>query len=165
VLWAIAFPAISFAVAWVFVALGLFDRFPKLDAYLLYPAESRTSENALSGDEWALRQARYLESGLRGKAILSAPAEDGLICVPILLVGVTPISAVLGGIVFGLLHLARFTYLECVGKAITYALVCYLVLPFGVLTVVLGHLLLDAVGLAGIRIAKHRLSGKPLRNG
>jgi hypothetical protein len=156
--WALAFPAISFSVAWAFVALKLFDRFPRLNARLLYPPTNRSAGNGLSEDEWALRKARYLEGGLRGWAILTAPAEDGFICVPLLILGITPISALLGGIAFGLIHLARFTYLECIGKAVSYTLVCYFVLPFGLLTVVLGHLVTDVLGFAAIKVTKHRLS-------
>ena len=158
--WALAFPAISFAVVGLFIALKLFDRFPKLNGYLLYSDTDEMRPTALSHDDWALKQADYLNSGFRAQAVLSTPAEDGLICVPVLLVGVGPISAVLGGIVFGALHLERFTYLECIGKSITYAAVCYFVLPHGVLTVVLGHAILNGVAYLGLQIARRKLSAK-----
>lgn len=158
--WTLAFPAISFAIGWAFVALGFFERFPRLNTYLLYPAKGRVTENVLTEDESALKQARYLVSGMRGGLILTAPAEDGFICVPALLAGITPVSALVAGIVFGCMHLARFTYLECVGKAIAYALVCYVVLPHGLLTVVVGHLLMDALGFAVLKVGQHRLSRK-----
>ena len=158
--WALIFPTIALSVAGAFVALRLFDHFPRLSAYYLYPRQGTSTENALSEDEWALKQAKYLEGGLRAGAILTASAEDGLICVPVLLFGIMPISALLGGIAFGLIHLARFTYLECIGKAIAYALVCYFVLPFGLLTVMLGHLLVDGLSFAAVKVAKRRLSRK-----
>ena len=157
-IWALAFPAISFSVAWAFVGLKLFDRFSKLNAYLLHPNASEKREVPLSDDEWSLRQARYLESGFRGKAILTTPAEDGLICVPVLLVGVGSVSAALGGIAFGFIHLGRFTYLECIGKSITYALVCYFVLPHGLLTVAFGHVIMNGIGFIAIQVAKRKLS-------
>lgn len=156
--WALAFPAISFAIGSMFVSLRFFERFPRLNAYLLYPAAARTTERSLSEDEWALRQAKYIDSGMRGGLILTAPAEDGFICVPVLLTAITPISALLAGLAFGCLHLARFTYLECIGKAFAYALVCYFVLPHGLLTVVVGHLLMDVLGMAVLKIAQNRLS-------
>jgi hypothetical protein len=126
----------------------------------LYPATDSPPGNIRSEDEWALHQAKYLEDSARGGAILTTPTEDGLICVPVLLLGIAPISALIAGIVFGGIHLARFTYLECIGKAIAYAIVCYVVLPFGLLTVAVGHLLLDVIALAVVKLAKHRLSRK-----
>jgi hypothetical protein len=162
-IWALAFPIMSFSVAGLFVALKLFDRFPKLNGYLLHAETDETRPTTVSRDDWALKQADYLKSGFRGKAILSTPAEDGLICVPVLLVGIGPLSAVLGGIAFGFLHLGRFTYLECIGKSITYALVCYFVLPHGVLTVAVGHLIMNGVAFVGIQVARRKLS-KRLRS-
>ena len=158
--WALAFPAISFAVAWLFVGLKLFERFPKLNSYLLYSDTDQTRPSSVSSDDWALKQANYLNSGFRAKAVLSTPAEDGLICVPVLLVGIGPLSAALGGLAFGFLHLGRFTYLECMGKSITYAAVCYFVLPHGVLTVVLGHVIMNGIAFVGIRIARRKISEK-----
>ena len=158
--WALAFPAISFAVAWLFVGLKLFDRFPKLNGYLLHSDPDETRPTALSSDDWALKQADYLNSGFRTKAVLSTPAEDGLICVPVLLLGIGPLSAALGGVVFGFLHLGRFTYLECIGKSITYAAVCYFILPYGVLTVVLGHAIMNGVAFVGLQIARRKLATK-----
>jgi hypothetical protein len=58
------------------------------------------------------------------------------------------------------LHLGRFTYLECIGKSITYALVCYFVLPHGVLTVAVGHLIMNGVAFVGIQVARRKLSKK-----
>jgi hypothetical protein len=114
----------------------------------------------VSSDDWALKQANYLNSGFRAKAVLSTPAEDGLICVPVLLAGIGPVSILLGGLAFGFLHLGRFTYLECMAKSITYAAVCYFVLPHGVLTVVLGHAIMNGIAFLGIQIARRRLSEK-----
>jgi MFS family permease len=159
-LWALAFPAISFSVAWAFVGLKLFDRLPKLNAYLLHPNASEKRETPLSGEEWSLRQANYLDSGFRGKAILTTPAEEGLICVPVLLVGIGSVSAVLGGIAFGFIHLGRFTYLECIGKSVTYTLACYFVLPHGLLTVAFGHVIMNGIAFVAIQIAKRKLSEK-----
>jgi hypothetical protein len=154
--WVFAFPAISFSVAWLFVGFNLFDRFPRLNRYIQYPQTNDNAERAQSDNEWALSQTKYLESG--GKSVVFAPTEDGLICVPVLLVGIGVISAALGGFAYGLIHLGRFTYLECIGKTITYTLVCYFVLPQGLLTVVTGHLLMDLIALAALKGARHKLS-------
>ena len=156
--WALAFPAIALFVSWLIIRLKLSDRFPKLNDYVLIPRSNQGAETALSDDEWALRQAKYLASGMQGASILLAPSEDGLICVPILMAGLGLISSVLGGMAFGVLHLGRFTYLECIGKSIYYTLVCVLILPHGLVTVALGHLLLDSIGLITLKVAKRNLS-------
>ena len=162
--WVLAFPVISFSVAWLFVTLKLPSRFPSLHRYLLFSREHSGSAQVLTENEWALAQATYLENGLVGLAILAAPLEDGFICVPLLLVGVDPVSATVGGIIFGAIHLARFTYIECIGKALYYMLVCYFILPHGLLTVTTGHLLMDIIGLVGIKIAKHNLARESRSN-
>ena len=158
IFWALAFPAIALFVALLIVKLNLSDRFPKLNCYLLFPKNNQGTETALSDIQWALGQVKYLDSGMKGASILFAPSEDGLICVPILMAGLGLISSVLGGVIFGLLHLGRFTYLECIGKSIYYFLVCFFILPYGLLTVVIGHLLLDFFGLVTLKVIKRSLS-------
>lgn len=163
-LWALAFPAISFSVASLFVILKLSDRFPSLNRYLLVYGQNVGSPLASTENERTLAQASYLENGLRRTSVLAAPLEDGFVCVPLLLVGLNPLSAIVGGIAFGAVHLARFTYIECIGKALYYTLVCFFVLPHGLLTVATGHLLTDVIGLVGVKIAKQRLTQKSRSN-
>ena len=158
--WARAFPGIAFLVAGLTVSLKIPDRFPKLNHYFLYPKNKQDAVASLSNDEWALGQAKYLANGMKGASILFAPSEDGLICVPILMVGLGLIPSVLGGVAFGLLHLSRFTYFECLGKSVYYTLVCIFVLPHGLLTVALGHLLMDFIALIVLTFAKRSLSQK-----
>jgi len=158
--WAFAYVAISVAVAWLFVGLKLHERLPKLDRHLLYPHDHNAAGSKLTSDQWALAYARYIDAGFRTKAALLTPAEDGLICVPVLLIGIGFVAAFVAGIVFGLLHLGRFTYLDCIGKAIIYTLVCLFVLPHGLLTVVLGHLLMNGIAFFGLQVAKHKLGAK-----
>ena len=155
--WAFVFPVITFSVAWAFVAFKLFDRFPKLNRYMLYPPTAEEVESPLSPKEWTIRQVDYLTSLFRGKGAFLTPGEDGLICVPVLLVGIHPLSAFLGGLAFGAMHLARFTYLDCIAKSITYGLVCYFVLPHGLLTVVLGHVIMNGIAFAVLQVMKRQM--------
>ena len=158
-LWAACYIAISLTVACVFVGLRLHDRFPQLDRYhfsRVQPLAGQISEN-----EWIRRKVRHVSSMVRGNAVLITPAEDGLICVPILIIGISPISAIIGGAVFGALHLATYTYLECIGKAIIYALACVIILPHGVLNIVLGHFVLDVSAAGLLMIFRRRLPSKP----
>jgi len=151
--WALGVPAIALATAWMAIASKIFVRFPKLNEYLLYPQREETTP-APSPDEWTLQKANYLESGIRFREIPFTATEDGFICVPVLLIGISPMSALAGGVVFGCLHLARFNYGECLGKAIYYSLAIYFVLPHGLVNVVLGHMLMDALVLVVLRIFK-----------
>lgn len=155
----------SFSIAWVFgyfailafiswmviVVLNAPKRFPELNRYHFFNTGEKNKEETPSENEWVLKQAKYFEAGFRNNAILLTPAEDALICVPVIMVGIGPMSAVLGGFVFGVLHLGRFTYLDCIGKAIIYSLVCLLVLPHGLLTVIAGHFGMDLLALAALK--------------
>ena len=158
--WALAMPIVALSVAWLFHWLKLFDNFPELNRYLFYSDTDRTRPKSVSNDDWALKQAQYLRGLFRGTAFLRSPAEDGLICVPVLLVGIGPLSVVIAGIAFAFLHLGRFTYLECIGKGITYTLVCYWILPYGILTVVVGHFIMNGIAFVGIEMARRKLSEK-----
>ena len=160
ILWVLAFPLIAFSVAWLIGALKVANRFPCLNHRILYPSSRQAASAPLSDDEWALEQAKYLESGMCGLALLSSPSEDGLICVPVSMVGLGLVTATIGGAVFGLLHLGRFTYLECIGKGIYYTLTCLFILPHGILNIVFGHLLMNLFGLIVIKVGRHVLSKK-----
>jgi hypothetical protein len=146
---------ISILTSYLLVGLRFAEHFPKLNSYYFFPRTG--TEEPLSEKEWALKQAEYLESSFSGKRIFLTPAEDGLICVPLLIVGINPFTALLGGFAFAFLHIGRFTYLECIGKGVIYSLVCFLILPSGLLTVVVGHFAMDALGLATLRLIKQKL--------
>lgn len=160
--WALAFPVIALLVSWLVVSLNLPKHLPRLDGYLLFAQSERSL--ARTDDEWALAQAKYLEGGLRSLSILATPLEDSLFCVPLLWVGVTPLSVVLVGAVFGACHLGRFSFIECIGKALYYAAICYVVLPHGLLTVAAGHLITDALGLLTVKVVKFQLSRQSRAN-
>ena len=157
---ALFYVLLSVAVSFLIVGLKLAERFPKLNTYHFAPTARNNHPQPSSDEQWAARKADYLESGLRGAQIFLTPSEDGLICVPVLLAGINPVTALLGGLAFGLLHLGRYTYLECIGKAIIYGLACLLILPYGVLTVVAGHFSMDVLSLALVKLAKRKLKAR-----
>jgi TM2 domain-containing membrane protein YozV len=158
--WALAVPIIALSVGWLFVWLKLFDNFPELNRYFFYSDTDPTRAKSVSNDDWALKEMQYLRGLFRGKAFLRSPAEDGLICVPVLLIGIGPLSVIIAGLAFAFLHLGRFTYLECIGKGITYTLVCYWILPYGILTVVVGHFVMNAIAFFVVEIGRRKLSEK-----
>jgi hypothetical protein len=157
VAWSFVVPLIALGVAWGLVASKISDRVPKLNEYLLYPRNTQNDEANVSAAELDLKWVQFTEKQLPRRLIPFAATEDGLICVPVLLVGVGPVSAVIGGIAFGLLHLARYSYFECLGKALYYSLAIYVVLPHGVLTVAAGHIATDVFGLIVLRLVKRKV--------
>ena len=153
IVWVAIYVIVSVLIAWSMVRLHLSERFPALNRYYFRPLQQDGQREVLSENAWTKAYAQYLASGMRGYTMLFAPAEDGLICVPILVAGINPLSAILGGIAFGLLHVGRFTYLECIGKSIIYSVVCFYILPHGLLTVVGGHFMLNLLAFAGVTAA------------
>ena len=141
---------ISTLIAIALVALKIADRFPKLNQYLFFQFPS---ERKIESGNWAEDKAAYLSSMARGKQILYSITEDGLICVPLLLIGLNFATSCIGGMIFGLMHLGRFTYLECLAKSLTYCVVCLVILPQGILTVIAGHLTLNVIALAVVKRA------------
>ena len=159
--WALLVPIIPFPTFLLAKWLRLFDNYPKLNRYHLYSESDPSRPRPVSDDDWALQQMEYYNGMARGgKALFLTPWEDGLICVPVLLAGIGPLSVIMAGFAFAFLHLGGFTYLECIAKGITYVAVCYLVLPYGVLTVVVGHLLMNGIAFVGLQIGRRKLSEK-----
>jgi hypothetical protein len=154
--WAGVFVALAYAVSFALVLLKVPERFPRLNRRLVAPSGPRPKDEA----EWINAQATYLQGFERNVAL--SPAEDGLVCVPVLLAGLNPITAILGGLIFGALHLRSYTYLECWGKAGYYGIACAVVLPHGILTVVVGHLTSNVLGFMILRIAIKRHAQSPV---
>ena len=151
ILWALAYVGISLGIAWLFASLGLPARFPALDRMLLAP------QGQAAGDMRSY--VNYLDAGLGSRAVLLTPAEDGLVCVPLLLAGINPFTALAAGAAFGALNVGRFTYLDCITKGVIYALICILVLPHGLLTVVLGHFAMNGLAFIALQHAKGSFRG------
>jgi len=138
--WALSYVVISCLIAVISVELDLDRRFPALGKCLFVETYEESDDK-----EWAKAEGNYLLNMFSGWSFFLTPGEDGFICVPILLFGINPITALIGGLVFGLLHIVRFSYFECLMKVIIYALVCNFVLPHGLLTVIAGHMITNAI--------------------
>ena len=147
---AVAYVVLNMALAYAFEILNLERFFPKLNAFYFFPQAQMSKP--ITEEEWALRNGQFYEAKIKLKTILFTPAEDGLICVPVLLAGIGPGSAVVAGTVFAFLHIGIFTYLQSIGKGIFYGLVCLLILPYGILSVVVGHFASDLVFWGGLKL-------------
>ncbi len=83
------------------------------------------------------------------RVLLRVPAEDGVFLVPLLYVGVTPLTAAISGSLFALAHLPNYPFWSTVPKGISYFLVGLFLLPWvGLWPIVIGHVLLDAFLIA-----------------
>ncbi len=154
--WAFSYLAIAVTVATLMAVLKLPERFPRLERYH-FARKMPDAERPQTQEEWKKKreelEQKYQEfyvSNFRLRLIVHTPHEDGMICVPILLAGINPISAIIGGLVFGFFHLKGYTYLSCITKAVIYSLVCLIVLPHGLLTVVAGHYITDLTAWGGL---------------
>lgn len=156
--WGLAYFGIALVVSHLLARLGTSRRFQILNKYFTSPKEKVGVSTGQSQDEWALQKTHHLKSFYNNAAIILAPAEDALVCVPVLLVGISPLSAILGGVVFGAMHLGGYSYLECIAKGVYYMLIVLVVLPHGLLTVVLGHLITDVTGFVLLKIAVRQLA-------
>lgn len=79
------------------------------------------------------------------RVLLRVPAEDGVFLVPLLYVGVNPLTAGISGSLFALAHLPNYPFWSTIPKGISYFLVGLFLLPWvGIWPIVLGHVLLDA---------------------
>ncbi len=77
------------------------------------------------------------------RLVLGVPAEDGLFLVPLLCVGVSPVSAAVAALLFGVAHYPHYPWITCIPKAAAYFAAIMWILPYGIWTMIAGHLLLD----------------------
>ena len=89
----------------------------------------------------------------RPLGIVKVATEDGLVLAPLAWLGITPWTALLAGVVFGLIHYPVFSWRSCLVKAIDYAAIAWFVLPWaGLWPIVVGHIAWDVgVLLLGLR--------------
>jgi len=78
---------------------------------------------------------------------LLLPGEDGFFFVPLLWVGITPVTAGVASAAFAAAHYPQFPIRTCAGKFVFIFCIAVIVLPHGLGSVVAGHLILDAMAL------------------
>jgi prepilin-type N-terminal cleavage/methylation domain-containing protein len=90
---------------------------------------------------------------------LEVPAEDGFFLLPLLYLGVSPISAAVAASLFAVAHYPAFPWRYCLPKGMIYFFVALFILPYGIWSIVVAHLLVDAGIFAFLLLAK--VEGKP----
>ncbi len=90
---------------------------------------------------------------------LLIPAEDGFFLLPLLYIGINPISAAVAAFLFAVAHYPSFPWRYCLPKGIAYFFVALFILPYGIWTVVVAHVIADVAAFAGMLLVK--VEGKP----
>lgn len=88
------------------------------------------------------------------RELILLPGEDGLFFVPLLLIGLNPITALVFVGLFGLAHVGQYQLSHVVIKTVSYYLVIVFVLPHGLLNIIIGHVIVDSVALL---VARHNI--------
>lgn len=70
--------------------------------------------------------------------------EDGFFFVPLLLVGISPLTAAVVSVTYAAMHYPEFPVKHCVAKVVLLYLIATVILPHGLGSVIVGHLVLDA---------------------
>ena len=90
---------------------------------------------------------------------LLIPAEDGFFLLPLLYIGINPLSAAVAAFCFGVMHYPLYPWQACVPKGIAYFFVALFVLPYGIWSVIVAHLSVDAILILALLLDK--VEGKP----
>lgn len=81
--------------------------------------------------------------------LLLVAGEDGIFVLPLLYLGVTPVSAAIAAILFSLSHYLQWAAWgetrQIYGAALAYFLVIMYILPMGILTVCISHIIYDTL--------------------
>jgi len=80
------------------------------------------------------------------------PVEDGAFYVPLLLLGVTVPHAAIFAFLFGAFHYPHYAVIDCIFKRGIFFVASLWVLPHGLGSIVVGHLLQDVIVLALLQI-------------
>lgn len=83
-----------------------------------------------------------------------ASAESAFFYVPLLWVGINPISAFIAASLFGFAHYPAFFLRNCIYKTLIQFFVALVILPHGILTVMLGHFIVDNVPFIILKLSK-----------
>jgi len=76
--------------------------------------------------------------------LLMLPGEDGFFFVPLLLVGINPITAAVVSAAYAAIHYPEYPIKHCVVKVVLLYLIATVILPNGLGSVIVGHLILNS---------------------
>ena len=146
-IWVLAYVVILFLAA--LVVHGL-ERFVEKIFEML-----RSSDRGKREEQESLYFCHRAYTSIRQKpwVILLIPGEDGFFFLPLIYIGVTPITVGIASALFVFVHLLSNRPKTCIMKFFSVFATHLLVLPHGILTVVAGHVICDL--LAVLLLRKH----------
>jgi hypothetical protein len=121
---------------------------------VIYPAldwASGTQQTASQG----MKMNEQMTSEIKRhpfRLALLIPGEDGIFFVPLLWVGITPLTAGVAAAAFAAVHYPEYSIRACVPKFVFLFAVAMVILPHGIGSVVVGHLLVDAIAFTTLNL-------------
>jgi hypothetical protein len=133
---------------WVFVYLGIALLGISSIAIIFYTInffiKDKLEEKLFSKDDTEEKLiALYYTLKRSPWLVLLIPGEDGFFFLPLLYIGITPITAAIAAILFGFAHVTSKPIFACVITSIIAFLSILIVLPHGILPLCVGHIILD----------------------
>jgi len=133
-------------IVWVIAYVGLAIGIGAVFAFIVNPILIRLMptqdfDPKPYGDN-LLAQARHRP----WTAAILLTGEDGLFFVPILLLGINPVTAAAVAVAYAAIHYPEYPVKHCIVKAVLLFLIVILILQNGLGSVVVGHLILDVFG-------------------
>lgn len=129
-----------------YVALTLIV-FPVLFAFVFEPAlkllRKRDTSSRPTPCQEAVSTSKNVYSRIQARPwdLLLAAGEDGVFFLPLLYVGINPIAALVSSFVYAFMHYPVFPLWDCIMKWLFFFVVAMWILPHGIVTVVVGHVL------------------------
>ena len=143
-------PYISFY--WIGIYLALCITTGVIGGLLIIPLIEKVIPSQRLSPPWRPNKVKGGGVWILWRGILLTPGEDGAFCVPLLLVGLTPINAAIFSLVFAAYHYPHYAARYCLGKAVMFFGTSMVVLPHGLGSMVVGHFLQDVLAFGGLHI-------------
>jgi len=128
----------SFDLIWFMMSLLV-----SFSAFLFYILTVVTFNN-VNGIESYNEQEQFVKSKRTWDSRLVG-AEDGIFLLPLVFIGIDPLSVGIASLLFWIYNYPKFSKLYCSVKAIAYFVVGLWILPYGIWPVVLSHIIVDTL--------------------
>lgn len=128
---------------WVAAYIGLAIGIGAVFALIVNPILGRVVPTQ-DFDPSAYGDSRLTQAKRRpGMELILLTGEDGFFFVPILLLGINPVTAAIVALAYAATHYPEFPVKHCIVKAVLLFLIVIVVLPNGLGSVIVGHMFLD----------------------
>ncbi|MFQ5760621.1 MAG: hypothetical protein ACE5HM_06575 [Acidiferrobacterales bacterium] len=150
---------VHFEPAWVAVFLAIFVAGGVLYVFLVKPLLQKVLRRQFDEGEpeslYPNAKNMALVMGIRRNPLgefLLLPGEVGFFLVPLMILGLSWLTAIIFGVLWGFVHFQNYSIVQCTVKAVLLTTAILIVLPHGLLTFVAGHLILDGVGFVALHL-------------